>query len=96
MGLMTGLPQVIEEAKKEYERITGGNFALTDERISVNTDARIHNKLPDIPKSALAVVYQVFTFSGAIHPSGDGHFIIVNRENTRGVVYYQGNLCHTS
>ena len=31
MGLMTGLPQVIEEAKKEYERITGGNFALTEE-----------------------------------------------------------------
>ena len=28
---MTGLPQVIEEAKKEYERITGGNFALTEE-----------------------------------------------------------------
>ena len=31
MGLMTGLPQVIEEVKKEYERITGGNFALTEE-----------------------------------------------------------------
>ena len=31
MGLMTGLPQVIEEAKKEYERITGGNFALAEE-----------------------------------------------------------------
>ena len=71
------------------------NTALTDDGITVFTEARIHEKLQDILHAAVYMVDLVFTLSGSIKTSGDLYFVILDREDPVGVIERHGDFRKT-
>ena len=70
------------------------DLALLHDGIAAATDARVHEKVVDVPQAARRFVEQVFAFSIAEDPARHANFLVVRAEVLRASAEGEGNFRH--